>query len=51
MLRTPDFRTAGSLAAEFRLIGQAIADAFYGLASSARFDGRFNRLSCCGGAS
>jgi hypothetical protein len=50
MHRKPNSRTAGSLATEFRLIGQAIAEAFRGMKSSARFDSRFNRLSCCGGA-
>jgi hypothetical protein len=50
MRRKLGFQTALSLATEFRLIGQALAEVFRGMASSARFDSRFDRLSSCGGA-
>ena len=50
MHRKPYSRGAGSLATEFGLIGQAFAEAFRGMGSSARFDSRRSRLlSRCGG--
>ena len=49
MHRKPYPRGASSLVTEFALIGQAIAEAFRGMTSSARFDSRRTRLSCCSG--
>ena len=47
--KTKPRAASNSLAAEFGLIGQAFAEAFRGMASSARFYSRA-RLGRCGGA-
>ena len=37
-----------SLASDFALIGEAIADAFRGLSSSSRLESRWSKLRSCG---
>jgi hypothetical protein len=38
-----------SLASDFGLIFQAIADAFHGLSSSSRLESRWSKMRACGG--
>ena len=48
-IKRPASRGEESLASDFALIAEAIADAFRGLSSSSRLESRWSRLRNCGG--